>query len=704
MNEKQKQTLELMREEGARISTTKLVQKSYGRAKVYDVSVKDGHTFIGNNLVNHNTCNFSNLYGGSPQALADAAGISLSDAKVIWQGWWDGLSKIKLWKSRQEKFAETNGFVKTFFGRKIMLADAQLQVPKFGRNPEEKKLISKKNAAFRQSINYPVQGCCRYNTRVITNRGYLKIGELYDGIVKAETIWDGEGWRTFDVVNRGPAKLAEIELKDGRILECDERHEIFTHTVGNTSKSKITHIQDLKPGMLVCTPKRGVSIEFEREFEPFTWEKPQTVHRVSIENKDQLELAWYWAGYIMGDGYLFEGQSRQEAVKGQYLSIAFGYHEESKASELELWLASFGLTSHRNDTKTSIGRSFQVRCSSPAIIELFLWLGMVPNATSKTKRVPDRLFTETARNRQAFVQGLWDSDGAKPSRNLHLMNLPLLQDVHLLYDTLGYNGKVSKLYKDGSSQLTFRHTKNGTSKFYDPRYGRGTVREVRFFEEVEETYTLAVHHENHRYFSNGILSKNTAADIMKIAMSNVHAYIKSRKLENDVRMLLTVHDEIVYEIRDDLLPEVIPEIVKLMCFEIPGFQVPLTCDIELSKDWGSVLEYKKHYENLGLNISTPDEDKIMREPEIKRNINSISDTRLSVAEQFKIAVPLNPAALSGDDLETFATQVTRLSQIHPGSTQVVLEFSNQKRVLLPRKVDKRGFLSAVQALIETTNG
>ena len=354
MNEKQKQTLELMREEGARISTTKLVQKSYGRAKVYDVSVKDGHTFIGNNLVNHNTCNFSNLYGGSPQALADAAGIPLSDAKVIWQGWWDGLSKIKLWKSRQEKFAETSGFVKTFFGRKIMLADAQLQVPKFGRNPEEKKLISKKNAAFRQSINYPIQG--------------------------------------------------------------------------------------------------------------------------------------------------------------------------------------------------------------------------------------------------------------------------------------------------------------------------------------------------------------SAADIMKIAMSNVHAYIKSKKLENDVRMLLTVHDEIVYEIRDDLLPEVIPEIVKLMCFEIPGFQVPLTCDIELSKDWGSVLEYKKHYENLGLTLSTPDEDKIMREPETKRNINSISDTRLSVAEQFKIAVPLNPSALSGDDLETFAAQVTRLSQIHPGSTQVVLEFSNQKRVLLPRKVDKRGFLSAVQALIETTNG
>lgn len=350
MNEAQKQTLELLRSEGAKISATRLVRKTYGQAKVYDLSVGDGHTFIGNNLVNHNTCNFSNLYGGSPQALADAAGISLADAKVIWQGWWDGLPKIKLWRSRQEKLAETQGYVKTFFGRKIMLADAQLQVPKFSRNPEEKKLISKKSAAFRQSINYPVQG--------------------------------------------------------------------------------------------------------------------------------------------------------------------------------------------------------------------------------------------------------------------------------------------------------------------------------------------------------------SSADIMKIAMSNVHTWIRSKKLEHDVKMLLTVHDEIVYEIRDDLLPQVIPEIVKLMCFEIPGFQVPLTCDIEISKDWGSVMEYQKHYENLGLVVSTPDEDKIMKDTEVKRHVNAITDTRLSVAEQFKILVPLNPSAMPSADLEEFANEVTRLSQTHPGSTQVVLEFSNQKRVLLPRKVDKRGFLASIQALIQ----
>jgi len=111
------------------------------------------------------------------------------------------------------------------------------------------------------------------------------------------------------------------------------------------------------------------------------------------------------------------------------------------------------------------------------------------------------------------------------------------------------------------------------------------------------------------------------------------------------------------------------------------------------------MEYQKHYENLGLTIQTPDEEKIVKEVETRKNINSIADTRLSIAEQFKISVPINPSLLSGDELESFANQITRLSQTHPGATQVVLEFSNQKRVLLPRKVDKRGFLASIQSLI-----
>lgn len=158
INEKQaKKLLEIKR---IGLNAIPIKKVSTGRAEVFDLFVPDGNTFIGNKIINHNTCNFSNLYGGTAKNLAEAANIPIIEAKKIHDLWWSGLSGIKNWKVRQERFAEKNGFVKTHFGRKIMLSDAQISAPKWrkGLSQEEKRLIVLKAAAFRQSINFPVQG------------------------------------------------------------------------------------------------------------------------------------------------------------------------------------------------------------------------------------------------------------------------------------------------------------------------------------------------------------------------------------------------------------------------------------------------------------------------------------------------------------------------------------------------------------------
>ncbi len=58
--------------------------------------------------------------------------------------------------------------------------------------------------------------------------------------------------------------------------------------------------------------------------------------------------------------------------------------------------------------------------------------------------------------------------------------------------------------------------------------------------------------------------QGTEADIIKIAMINIDEYLKKKNLKKDVRLLLQVHDELVYEIKDDLVKKVSPEIKKLM--------------------------------------------------------------------------------------------------------------------------------------------
>lgn len=58
--------------------------------------------------------------------------------------------------------------------------------------------------------------------------------------------------------------------------------------------------------------------------------------------------------------------------------------------------------------------------------------------------------------------------------------------------------------------------------------------------------------------------QGTGADITKIAMIEVERFIKSKDLDKDVRLLLQVHDELVYEVKENIVESVAPEIKKIM--------------------------------------------------------------------------------------------------------------------------------------------
>jgi DNA polymerase-1 len=58
--------------------------------------------------------------------------------------------------------------------------------------------------------------------------------------------------------------------------------------------------------------------------------------------------------------------------------------------------------------------------------------------------------------------------------------------------------------------------------------------------------------------------QGTEADIVKLAMIKVDDYIERKGLRDDVRMLLQVHDEILFEIKKDKVDSVAEEIKKIM--------------------------------------------------------------------------------------------------------------------------------------------
>lgn len=69
--------------------------------------------------------------------------------------------------------------------------------------------------------------------------------------------------------------------------------------------------------------------------------------------------------------------------------------------------------------------------------------------------------------------------------------------------------------------------------------------------------------------------QGTAADIMKIAVLRVAAYLKKRGYES--RMLMVIHDEIVIEHKID--EPIIPDVIKLMTHNFP-IELPLRVDVE----------------------------------------------------------------------------------------------------------------------------
>jgi len=82
--------------------------------------------------------------------------------------------------------------------------------------------------------------------------------------------------------------------------------------------------------------------------------------------------------------------------------------------------------------------------------------------------------------------------------------------------------------------------------------------------------------------------QGSAADIMKMAMVRLHRWVKKEQLQEEVKILLQVHDELVFEIREDVLDDRLAKIVELMERQVPGWRVPLTVDVDIGDSWGVV--------------------------------------------------------------------------------------------------------------------
>lgn len=175
--------------------------------------------------------------------------------------------------------------------------------------------------------------------------------------------------------------------------------------------------------------------------------------------------------------------------------------------------------------------------------------------------------------------------------------------------------------------------------------------------------------------------QGSGADIMKISMVLLHKEFYRRgwlKEQTDgVRMLLTVHDELVFEIRLDLVLEAIP----VICTEMerptrmarppysPQWKVPLITDPLLGDSWGA--EYGCHKAKPG---ETPPEGGFIAHGYVYKKVPAallpyISNTPQEAASTQEVAPPPptdpKPISQSTPAIEQPPSQMTSSESIKP---------------------------------------
>jgi DNA polymerase-1 len=111
----------------------------------------------------------------------------------------------------------------------------------------------------------------------------------------------------------------------------------------------------------------------------------------------------------------------------------------------------------------------------------------------------------------------------------------------------------------------------------------------RYFEGIQSSLPF-IRAQAERMAINAPI-QGAEADIIKLAMVRVAAFLKEEQLSKDVQLLLQVHDELVFEVTESKVLEVVPKLKVIMEGVLPsewGHGVPLVVEAAAGTSWGEL--------------------------------------------------------------------------------------------------------------------
>jgi DNA polymerase I len=488
------------------------------------------------------TLNFGIIYGMSTKTLAERLGIDNEEAAEHLQRYKDNFKGLMAWMSDEETKSSKRGYTLTQAGR-IRWYKSTNDI----KDPDEKRKMD--SFYNRVSRNHPVQGCLPPDTRVLTPDGWVKIRDFNDGMV-----WTGEKWAYAVKVNRGVANRLRLHLSDGRTFDCDNRHYLLVND------GVYPHWEDVNTIV-------GKSLVRDAGYD---W--GQSINTVED---------WYWVGRMIGDGYL----------SNFGWGCAFASKESKDVDNFITWLDTKDIKGLTNSQKgygieQDKNNNFKVYGYTKKGKALWESFGMIVGHGAKDKRIPSILFNTNRERRQSFFDGYMDSDGYKRRRSSKItsVNRLLLEDTLRLMQTIGMTGHITNPMKNGIGCVWYDLDIHKTIHNL-------TVTKIESLID-EEMFTLSVDDDRHSFSTEGLISKNTSADMTKTAMALMYNPLK----DMNAYVVNTIHDEVCVEVPIDYAIEAAHLVKRKMMFAGSKFlspnkpnstlkPVPVLVDIKIRDAW-----------------------------------------------------------------------------------------------------------------------
>lgn len=469
-------------------------------------------------------------------------------------------------------------------------------------------------------LNSDIQGCLAGPSRVLTSGGWIPIKELVDKHVQ---VWTGFRWADAVGMDRGRCQRAIIRLSSGLMIRCDTRHKL------KNEMDEWVDFENLKVGDWVALSNHGKYLEAS---EDMNW--------------------WFVFGFIIGDGCISSRERRN-------VTITVGRKKRGILEKIKEFLVAQGYKDggyggvHWRVIPPS-GNKNEKYCLYTQNAELAAFLesnGFVFGWKSRTKRLPDSVWTASPQEQRDFMEGLWLSDGCRGplmEKNLHMSARKLQWDVQRLCSAIGFdsiqtdyrlkfhwrtegarptrkfpaaaltrlaNGVRRENYKNGMRYVVENRTYLLAKKGVDPTqsmaeriiknnmtdkppvYRYDWIESIKVLDYEETTYTMSVDDPLHQFVADGVLHKNSSFHCLLWSLIEIiNNELRRRRMK--AWLVAEIHDALLADVPRKEVQTFLDICHEVMTERLPKawrwINVPITTESEVCEEnWAGKVQWTK---------------------------------------------------------------------------------------------------------------